>query len=247
MILKNKVALITGANKGLGKATAQALVNKGCLVYGIGRNQQTLDDTARLFGPLFHPVHLDITEPQHVQEWFQQTFDGTIMPDILINNAGIGSFRKVDETTEDEWQQMIQTNLNGMFYMTSQVVKKMKQKKSPSHIINIGSILGRTARSDSSAYCASKYGVQGLSEALALELRAYAIKVTCINPGSIMTDFFQSSGIDQHSNMLHPQDIANTIIHVLETPDNVLINEITLRPLNPLPPATYGHTPASKS
>jgi len=113
----------------------------------------------------------------------------------------------------------------------------MKSNQNTCHIINIGSILGKTTRTESAAYSATKYGMQGFSEALFKELRSYKIKVTCVNPGSIDTDFFEDSGINPHKNMLQPKDIAALIIHLIETPDNLLVDEITMRPLIPDPPA----------
>ena len=151
------------------------------------------------------------------------------MPDILVNNAGRGSFGKIDELSSEEWLGMINTNLKGLYYITSQVTSLMKKKKEVSHIVNIGSILGKIGRAEGAAYCTTKFGVQGFSEALFKELRSYNIKVTCVNPGSIETDFFESSGIKPHQNMLQPKEVANTLVHILETPDNMLINELTIK------------------
>lgn len=132
-----------------------------------------------------------------------------------------------------QWHDMINTNLNGTFYITSSLVPFMKQHNANCHIINIGSILGKTTREEGTAYCATKYGMQGFSEALFKELRTFNIKVTCVNPGSIETPFFEDSGIKPHHNMLQPNEIASFITHILETPDNMLIDEITIRPLQP--------------
>jgi NADP-dependent 3-hydroxy acid dehydrogenase YdfG len=187
-------------------------------------------------GSQFIPVSLDISDFEAVKNWVNQTFSENKVPDILINNAGAGSFGKIDEMPSEEWHAMINTNLNGMYYITSQIASLMKKKKEGAHIVNIGSILGSMGRAESAAYCATKYGVQGFSDALFKELRFFNIKVTCFNPGSIDTHFFESSGIAAHSNMLHPQDLANTLVHILQTPDNMLISDITLRPLNPKNP-----------
>ncbi len=143
---------------------------------------------------------------------------------------------KIDEISSEEWLGMMNTNLNGLYYITSQVASLMKKKKEGSHILNIGSILGKIGRAEGAAYCTTKFGVQGFSEALFKELRFYNIKVTCVNPGSIETNFFESSGVKSHQNMLHPKEVANTLIHIIETPDNMLINELTIRPLNPKNP-----------
>lgn len=236
MNLENKIAVLTGASKGLGNAIAKALINKNVVVYGLARNEIILNEMKKNLGNNFHPVQLDITNEVAISNWVKNTFQENYIPDILINNAGVGSFHKVDETTTDTWLSMINTNLNGMYYITSKIAALMKKKNSSSHIVNIGSIIGKVGRADATAYCTTKFGVQGFSESLYLELRPFNIKVTCMNPGSIETDFLQSSGIHAHSNMLHAEDLANTLVHILETPDNMLINDITIRPLNPKAP-----------
>ncbi len=112
------------------------------------------------------------------------------------------------------------------------IVPFMKSSKNSSHIINIGSILGKTSSHTKATYSATKYALQGFSESLFKELRKENIKVSLVNPGSINTDFFEESGIEANNKMLGPADLASTIIHLLETPDNVLIDEITIRSLN---------------
>jgi NADP-dependent 3-hydroxy acid dehydrogenase YdfG len=233
---KNKIAVVTGASKGLGAAIAITLAMKGVHVYGIGRKKDSLKEVAIQAGNNFEPITLDINDETAIHDWYNNTFTNVNTPDILINNAGIGFFSKVDETPTSNWLEMVNTNLNGVFYVSSTLIPDMKKKKTSCHIINIGSILGKVGRTESTGYCATKFGIQGFSEALFMELRGFNIKVTCINPGSIETDFFKTSGQHSHHNMLQPFDIANTIIHLLETPDNMLINEMTIRPLNPKPP-----------
>lgn len=235
MNLKSKIAVITGASKGVGAAISAALVSKGTLVYGLARNN---DDLLRLqvqLGDKFIPVPMDITNQKAVYLWIGNVFSDVHSPDILINNAGVGYFGKIDKLPLEQWHGMINTNINGLFYMTSQIVPFMKRNKNYCHIINIGSILGKTTRSEGAAYCLTKYGIQGFSEALFHELRLDKIKVSCVNPGSIATDFFKDSGIVQHDHMIQTKDLSDLILYMLETPDNLLIDEITLRPLIPKP------------
>lgn len=231
MKLTLKTAVVTGASRGLGKAIAETLVRKGTKVFGLARSEANLSELQQLLGENFVPVGLDITDQRAVSEWIADTFSKELAPDILINNAGAGTFGAIDELPLEKWQQMVNTNLNGVFYLTSGLVPLMKKNPQACHIINIGSILGKTTGETKSAYSATKYALQGFNEALFKELRKYDIKVSLINPGSIETDFFADSGIESHSRMLHPSEIAETIIHVLETPDNVLIDELTIRPL----------------
>lgn len=233
MEIREKIAVISGASSGLGAACAKALTAKGARVHGLGRNAEKLAAVQKELGENFVPVELDITHQIAVTDWVKHTFSDAVFPSILINNAGAGYLKKLDELSLEQWHAMINTNLNGTFYLTSAIVPLMKQNPACCHVLNIGSILGKTTNSNSAAYSATKYGLQGFSEALFKELRGYGIKVTCVNPGSIDTHFFEDSGIRPHSNMLQPEDIAALLAQILETPDNLLIDEITLRPLQP--------------
>jgi 3-oxoacyl-[acyl-carrier protein] reductase len=236
MNVDGKITVITGASSGLGAALSNALVDKGAIVYGLARNTEKLRDIKNKLGENFIPVVVDITKQEEIASWVLNTFSNSRCPGILINNAGAGYFTKIDELSLERWHEMINTNLNGAFYITSKIVPLMKANQNTCHIINIGSILGKTTRAESTAYSATKYGMQGFSEALFKELRSYKIKVTCVNPGSIDTHFFEDSGIQPHSNMLQPKGIADLIIHLIETPDNFLVDEITMRPLIPNSP-----------
>ncbi len=236
MNIQDKIAIVTGASSGLGTAISKVLVESGATVFGLARNINILQEIQKNIGSKFIPVKLDITEEKAVKRWFVETFSKERSPDILVNNAGVGSFGKIDEMPSEEWYRMVNTNLNGMYCITSEAVKLMKLKMESTHIVNIGSILGITTRAEGAAYSATKYGISGFSEALFKELREDNIKVTCLNPGSINTSFFKSSGIISHLNMLQPEDIASTLLHILQTPDNMLISEMTVRPLNPKEP-----------
>lgn len=236
MDLLNKIAIVTGASGGLGAAFSEALVKNGVKVYGLARNEKKLYALNNSLGPQFVPVILDISNHQAVEKWVNSTFYETYIPDILINNAGTGSFGKIDEMPTEEWSNMINININGMYYITSLMANFMKKKERSSHIVNIGSILGNVGREESAAYCATKFAVQGFSDALFKELRFFNIKVTCFNPGSIDTHFFETSGIEAHHHMLQPKDLADALVYILKTPDNMLVNTITIRPLNPKKP-----------
>lgn len=236
MEINSKIAIVTGASSGLGAAISQALINEGAIVYGMARNISKLERLQKEFGDRFVPIKMDVSDNKQVAEWVNKTFSEDHSPDILINNAGVGSFGKIDELPSEEWYKMINTNLNGMYNITSTVVKLMKLKKGFTHIINIGSILGITTRAEGAAYSATKYGISGFSESLFKELREFDIKVSCVNPGSIETSFFQTSGIASHNNMLQAVDVAKAIVDILKTPDNMLISEMTIRPLNPKAP-----------
>lgn len=235
MDLDNKIAIITGASSGMGAEFSKSLVQQGAQVFGLARSEDKLQAIQETLGSSFQPVPLDVTRQQEVEQWIDQTFSDK-QPDILINNAGLGRFGKVEELPLEEWEAMIQTNLSAIFYMTRKMVPLMKQSPNTSHIINIASIAGKVGNPELSGYNASKFGVRGFSEALFKELRYDKIKVTCFYPGSTATKFFDDAHSEAHANMMQPEDVAQVLVNVLQTPDNFLINDITMRPLNPKPP-----------
>jgi len=236
MDLNDKNAVITGASRGVGAAFVKTLIEKGVHVYGLARSLDALNNLQDHIGNHFTPVRMDITDRDTLEGWITRTFSDENTPHILINNAGSGQFGKIDDMGPEQWRSMIDTNLNGIYDLTSRIVTMMKKSDNSSHIINMGSILGTVGNPEMSGYCATKFAVRGFSESLFKELRYDNIKVTCLNPGSIQTDFFENAGIQAHNHMLQPKDVAETVVHILETPDNMLINEVTMRPLNPKPP-----------
>lgn len=237
MNLQKKIAIVTGASSGIGAAFCKKLIEKGATVYGLARRAEKLEEIRRSLGSSFLPVVMDIGNQAEIAGWVEKEFTGNHLPHILINNAGLAKFGNVDMLSVEEWDRMIRTNLSGIFYMTREIVPLMKMMDEYCHIVNISSIAGTLGNPQMSGYNASKYGVRGFSQALFKELRYDKIKVTAMFPGSIATDFFKiAANQNSHSNMMHPDDVADTLIHILETPDNFLIDEIKLRPLNPKNP-----------
>jgi len=232
MNLAGKIAIVTGAGSGIGKAFSKALVEKGVNVYGIGRNLTKLTMLEEELGNLFSPIKLDLTKHKDIEQWVAQVFNKNHNPDILINNAGVGHMKPVEELSVAEWDAMMLTNLSGVFYLTRLVVPHMKANAETNHIINIASIAGLMGNPLLSGYNATKFGLRGFSDALFKELRNDRIKVTCMLPGSIETPFFDSiEAITANPNMLQAEDVATLLIQLLETPDNFLVSEVTLRPL----------------
>lgn len=237
MNLSHKIAIVTGSTSGIGAAFAKDLINAGATVYGLGRNQDAQTKLQEQLGDAYHPVIADIRDRQSLDSWVTATFTDQHAPDILINNAGLGIFGAIDEISPDDWEMMINTNINGIFYLTRTVVPFMKRKSTHSHIINVASVAGLMGNPNISGYNATKFAVRGMSDALFKELRYDRIKVTCIYPGSISTQFFASEdGLNTHSNMMTVEDISGTVMHILQTADNYLISEVVMRPLNPKKP-----------
>lgn len=231
MELKNKVAVVTGVSKGIGYHTALQLLQQGCMVYGLGRNNQ-------ISHPNFSFISCDIRNREEVETVFNRIIKEQAAIHILINNAGLGYFGWLEEMTYTQWDEMMQTNVNGIFYCCKQVLPIMKQQQC-GHIVNIASTAALEGMPQVAAYCASKWAVKGLSESLFKEVRDFKIKVTCIYPGSTKTDFFRNSAnIKPHDYMLMPEDVAANILYALQAPDNFHTVNLEIRPLQPKGPIT---------
>jgi NADP-dependent 3-hydroxy acid dehydrogenase YdfG len=227
MSLKGKIAIVTGCSKGIGLTTTMALLNKGVKVAGWSRTPPALPHKE------FTHFQTDVSNYESVQKSFQKTVLKYGQADILVNNAGLGYASVFEELETAKWLEMFDVNVHGMYYCSKVVVPGMKQKGS-GHIVNIGSIAGTTAVKNMVGYAATKHAVTGMSHSLFMELREFGIKVTCIYPGSVKTNFFDNiDEIDAHDNMMNPEDISGTIIHVLESAGNYHHVDIEVRPLKP--------------
>ncbi len=230
MELLNKTAVITGVSKGIGKALALALLEKGVRVAGLGQTQP--DYTHPNFR--FIPTNVrDFSSVQKAMQAVQKAFGQEIH--ILVNNAGLGYFGYLEDITLEQWHEIYETNVNGVFYCCKLVLPQMKQQEY-GHIINLSSTAGLEAYPQVAAYSGSKFAVRALSEALYKEVRDFRVKVTCVYPGSVKTDFFRNSGITPHDYMLQPEDVALAMIQILETPDNFHTVNYEVRPLQPKGP-----------
>ena len=167
----------------------------------------------------------------------RDAFSGMDRIDILINNAGLGRFAPIDVQSKEDWTVQMETNLTGVYLCTRAAVPLMKAQNQQAgfggHIVNIASVAGLVGNANLSAYNATKFGLRGFSEATMKELRGDGIKVTCICPGSVATEFGRVAGSSGAPNPMQPKDIASTVIHVLQSPDNYLISEVVMRPLRP--------------
>ena len=237
MNLTDKVAVVTGASSGLGRHFSEQLIERGAEVFGLARSMDTLNAIRDDLGHAFHPIDCDVRDKDAVATAFDTVMDASGRLDVLINNAGLGQFGPVDETDLDTWDVQQETNVRGVFLCTRAAAPIMKQQNGSEgfggHIVNIASIAGLLGNPNISAYNASKFAVRGFSEATMKELRGDGIKVSCVYPGSIETNFFDVAGVDMTDNPMQPQDVASTVVHLIEMPDNYLISEVVMRPLRP--------------
>ncbi|MGB5929733.1 MAG: SDR family NAD(P)-dependent oxidoreductase [Cyclobacteriaceae bacterium] len=228
MEIKDKLAIVTGVSKGIGLATAKKLLDEGAIVAGWSRSKPDLDHER------FHFLETDVTSFDNVQKSYEATTSHFGKdPVMLVNNAGLGYNGKVEEIDMEKWHTMFDVNVHGLFYCTRVAVPAMK-KAGEAHIVNIASIAGTNGIEQMSGYAATKHAVRGISHSLFKELREDGIKVTCVYPGSVETDFFNNiTGSSGSSNKMRPEDVALTVVETIRTHPNYLIADVEMRPLQP--------------
>ena len=232
MDLKEKVAIVTGGTKGIGRAIAKALVDAGASVAITARNQDEITKAVsqinRRSRGMAKGYVCDVRDYNQVKSLFAEV--GVV--DILINNAGVGIFASVESMSVEDFRTVLETNVFGVFYCCHEAIPLMKQRGG-GYIINISSLAGANPHAEMAAYNASKFGLNGFSEALMQEVRQDGIKVTYIMPGSVNTQFGGDEPSDQKSWQLQPPDIAQVVIDLLEFPDRALPSRIEIRPSRP--------------
>lgn len=241
-MLKNKVAIITGASSGIGYATSLTLSKAGIRVAVGARRTERLQELEKQIiknnGEIL-VQKTDVTRKSDCDSLVNTIVEKWGKVDILINNAGLMPLSYFKNGKVEEWEQMIDVNIKGVLYCTSAVVPYMVEKKS-GHIINISSVAGRIVFAGGSVYCATKHAIAALSEGLRKELSpTYNIRVTCIEPGAVETELLESitdesmtGFIQATKNMetLRSDDIANAILYAVQAPGRVNVNEILIRP-----------------
>jgi len=233
LFLKGKHAIVTGGSRGIGRSIAEHLLRAGASVAICGRTRESTD---RAIAELKQSPGGDVFgEPADVSNWDQveQFFQnvesrfGTL--DILVNNAGSGVFRPVQELTRADWDRTIGVNLTGVFYCCHQALPLLR-KSGSGYIIQISSLAGVNAFAGGSAYNASKFGLNGFSEAIMQDLRYQDVRVSYIMPGSVDTDFGSAVRADWK---IAPDDIAQVVISLLRMPSRTLVSRVEVRPSKP--------------
>ncbi|WP_396633898.1 3-ketoacyl-ACP reductase [Maribacter sp. R86514] len=236
--LRDKTALITGGGRGLGKATAIALAQEGVSIAITGRNEENLKTTVvelQELGIKAMYAVFDVGNYDSVKEGIKSIIDTMGHIDILVNNAGIAGVGSFLEMPVSEWEQMIQTNLMGMYYVTKEVLPQMVERSS-GDIVNIASTAGLNGNPNVSAYSASKFAVVGMSESLMKEVRKHNIRVITMTPSTIESDMtielgFAKKGSEE--NTLQPSDFAELIVSGLKLPRRAMLKSAALWSTNP--------------
>ena len=243
MALDGKVVIVSGASSGIGEATARELAKQGARVALIARRKDRLESLAAEIekgGGQTLIIQADVTNKEDMAKVVQEVVDKLGKIDILINNAGVMLLGPALDAPLEEWENMVQVNLLGLLYLTHEVLPLMKSQGS-GHIVNISSVAGRTTRSGSAVYNATKWGVNAFTEALRQEIAEsnLGIRTTLIEPGVVATELQTHNRPEIREQLkkrfgditvLRPEDIASAIAFAVSQPPHVSINEVLIRP-----------------
>jgi 3-oxoacyl-[acyl-carrier protein] reductase len=235
--LLGKTAVVTGGTRGIGRAISERLLREGAVVAICGRSRETVERAVAEMAQLgsIHGRPADIRSAGAVRElfaWVEQKLGGL---DILVNNAGEAIFRKVAEMQVEEWHRQIDLNLNAAYYCSHEALASFA-RRGGGFIVNISSLAGKNAFSGGAAYNASKFGLNGFSEALMLDHRYDNVRVSYIMPGSVNTDFGMEAGQPGGAGMdwkIAPEDVAEVVAMVLRMPARTMVSRVEMRPSQP--------------
>ena len=230
--LAGQVAIVTGAGRGIGAATARKLAGLGATTVLCGRTRTPLESVAALIsqsGGRAEVVECDVMDLRSVAAVASHVDQSLGRADILVNNAGVGGFAEpLHQVSPEAWEQILNTNLRGVYYCIRSFVPLMIRAQS-GHIINISSLAGKNALPNGAAYAASKWGLNGLSYSVAEELRRYNVRVSVVCPGSVHTDLSPHEGKDPKK-MLQPSDVAHVVAMLVTQAPQSFASEVLLRP-----------------
>jgi NAD(P)-dependent dehydrogenase (short-subunit alcohol dehydrogenase family) len=229
--LTGKIALVTGGNRGIGRGVAEALHEAGATVYLTAREPARAEQAAREIGPRAKGVACDVREESQVKRVFESVGRESGGLDVLVNNAGIGEFAPVADMSGESWRSIIETNLNGVFYCCHEAIPLMRKRRG-GYIINVSSLAGKNPIENGAAYNASKFGLNGFSEALMMEVRYDGIRVSYLMPGSVATEFGRGSAAKQDW-ALTPHDVGEVVLMLLRSPARAMYSRIEMRPAQP--------------
>ena len=228
--MNKPIAIVTGASTGIGRSLSIKLSNQ-YFVYLISRNKENLNKTKELINIQNNDCKIiisDISKNESIDDIYSQ-IEHKEKIELLINNAGIGIFKNITDTSIKDWDNTLNTNLRGSFLMTKMVIDDLKSKKN-GKIVFISSVAGLQPYKNSTAYVSSKYGLRGFASALREELREFNIKVITVFPGAVNTPIWNNKNMEElRKDMMKPDDLTETIFHAINAPNNCVTEEITIR------------------
>ncbi len=228
--LTGRVAIVTGAARGLGKSIAVAFANAGADLALIDCRESELEAVAtelRTFGQRCLAIGADVSDDEQVTSMVQRTLREFGSVDILVNNAGINRPGPIVDLATADWDAVLDVNLKGAFLCSRAVFHKMMQQRR-GHIVNIVSVMGKRGWGGHTAYCASKFGLMGLTQALVAEGRPYSIKVTAVCPGGMDTSWYDKRPVDDPSALMAPGDVAKLVLFIVSQPEGLLTYEAVI-------------------
>lgn len=233
MDLKDKIAYITGGSKGIGYGVAEVLLRVGMKVAISGRDLEGVKQAAQRLGSGNNVLAIasDVSKLEDEKNAVQQIISKWGALDVVVANAGVGHFAPIDQISEEHWHQMIDTNLNGVFYTLKASVEALKRSKG--YYITLASLAGTNFFANGAGYNASKFGVVGFTQAAMLDLRPYDIKVSTIMPGSVATHFNGHTPSAEDSWKIQPEDIGQLVLDLLNMNPRTLPSKIEVRPTRP--------------
>jgi NADP-dependent 3-hydroxy acid dehydrogenase YdfG len=235
--LKNRKTIVTGASKGIGRAIAERLAHEGATLALLARSADTLQECAaqcRAAGAEAEAFVCDVSDATAVESQLGRAVEWLGGIQLLVNNAGLGYFGSVEELTVAEFDEMMGTNLRGVFLCSRAVVPRMKTDGG-GVIVNIASIAGKAGFLGGAGYAGSKFGVMGMSECMGLDLRPHNIRVAAICPGSVNAPDFRQERSSRIAadNMIQAEDVADAVVYVATQPGRILIRELEIRVTKP--------------
>ena len=233
--LTGKVALITGGSKGIGLGIAESLVRSGMNVAVTSRTQSPADKAAEILNQIGPGkavgIASDVRDLNSNVETVKRVIDEFGKLDVFIANAGLGKFGSVEEITKEEWDEVIDVNLTGVFYGIKAVAEAIKNTKG--YIITIASLAGTNFFAGGAAYNASKFGLVGFTQAVMLDLRKYGVKVSTIMPGSVTSYFNEHTPNKDDDWKIQPEDLGQMVVDLLRMNPRTLPSKIEVRPTTP--------------